>query len=126
MRERLQEIKSDYNKNFHSYECLTTIENMNWLIETIENQQAEIETLSMAHDNLHRGIEKDKHSLIKSNIALNRQVQELKEENERYIEVIESIEETANDYRNGNLLDIQDSFFVDEIIAISNLEGEEQ
>ena len=47
------------------------------------------------------------------------------DQNKRYREVIEDIKETADDYRAGHLLDIQDSFFVDEIIAIiNNLEGD--
>lgn len=52
-------------------------------------------------------------------------VAEILEQNKRYREVIEKIKKTSDDYRAGHLLDIQDSFFVDEIIAIiNNLEGE--
>lgn len=48
-----------------------------FLLNHIKNQQAEIDTLSMAHDEMHRLIDRDKHFLIKSNINLNRKVQEL-------------------------------------------------
>src|SRR5690625_357913 len=56
----------------------------------IEEQQAEMDALSMSHDNLQRELSdikrlmgKDKHALIKSNIALNERVQELEKENKR-------------------------------------------
>lgn len=45
--------------------------------EQIEDQQAELDTLSMAHDEVHRLLPLDKHTLIKSVIELNRQVREL-------------------------------------------------
>lgn len=53
---------------------------IDWMVETIEKQQDEIDTLSMAHDNMHRLLDKDKHALIKSNISLNKRVKELEEE----------------------------------------------
>lgn len=46
--------------------------------------------------------------------------------NKRYRETVKNIKKTAEDYRDGHLLDIQDTFFVDEIIAIiNNLEESE-
>src|SRR5690625_59434 len=63
-------------------------EDMSWLVKTIENQQAESDTLSMAHDNMARELslfkEKDKHELIKSNIALNRKVKELETKRDEF------------------------------------------
>jgi len=73
------------------------------LIVENERLKAEIETLSMAHDDMHRLLPKDKHALIKSNIALNRKVQELEmriaddkhyvaeimEQNKRYCKTLE-------------------------------------
>jgi|SRR5690625_5377 len=50
----------------------------------------------------------------------------LVEENKRYRETFNQIKKTSNDFREGHFLDIQDSFFVDEIIAIlEKLEVEE-
>ena len=64
--------------------------------------QSEYETLMMAHDNLQRELSdvkrlmgKAKHELIKANIALNKRVQELEEENKRQREALEEIEEHA-------------------------------
>jgi len=45
-------------------------------------------------------------------------IHELENQNKRYHEVIEQIKKTSNDFKQGHFLDIQDSFFVDEIIAI--------
>lgn len=42
----------------------------------------------------------------------------LQEENKRLREVIGNIKKASRDFREGHLLDIQDSYFVDEIIAI--------
>src|SRR5690625_3492395 len=83
--ERLEKTKKILNhlKGYDIYEGNDDIEVLEWLIETIEKQQAEIDTLSMAHDEMHRLVKKDKHALIKSNIALNKRVQELEEANER-------------------------------------------
>ena len=54
-------------------------------------KQSEFETLMMAHDNLQRELVeikrlmgKDKHALIKSNISLNKKVQELEGESSKY------------------------------------------
>src|SRR5690625_5095599 len=80
-------------------------EDMSWLVKTIENHQAEIDTLSMAHDNMARELslfkEKDKHELIKANIALNKRVEELEEklyQDERQ-KVIEGLYEENKHYR---------------------------
>src|SRR5690625_1012232 len=81
-KERLEEIKEEYNFSVEqSLANRIPDSDIEWLIETIEEQQATIDTLSMAHDNMARELslfkEKDKHELIKSNIALNKRVQEL-------------------------------------------------
>src|SRR5699024_886686 len=47
--------------------------------ERVQDQQATIESLSMAHDAIHRVIPKDKHTLIKNIIGLNKRVQELED-----------------------------------------------
>src|SRR5690625_1498855 len=138
MNERLKEIESNHDMQIEEMKKTGFVmysihpHDTEWLIDTIKEQQAEIDSLSMAHDDMHRLLPKDKHFLIKSNINLNRKVQELSrviscvasreveivEQNELYREVIEEIKKTSDDYRAGHFLDIQDSFFVDEIIAI--------
>src|SRR5690625_2489245 len=85
-KERLEEIKEEYNFSVEqSLANRIPDSDIEWLIKTIEEQQATIDTLSMAHDNMARELslfkEKDKHELIKANIALNRRVQELEDVN---------------------------------------------
>jgi|SRR5699024_2188797 len=52
---------------------------LGYMINTIGDQQATIDSLSMAHDAIHREIPKDKHTLIKNIIGLNKRVQELED-----------------------------------------------
>lgn len=94
--------------------------------EEWDKLQSTIDDLSMAHDNLQREladikqhIGKDKHVLIKRNIALNKRVQELEdtiyrderqavleglyEQNKRYRERIEYMLEEAKDHKRKGL-----------------------
>lgn len=50
-----------------------------YLLKCIDDQQATIDSLSMAHDAIHRELPKDKHTLIKNIIGLNKRVRELEE-----------------------------------------------
>src|SRR5690625_1849499 len=81
-------------------------EDMSWLVKTIENHQAEIDTLSMAHDNMARELslfkEKDKHELIKANIALNKRVRELEEERDEWKNTAQSYYMTNQELREQN------------------------
>src|SRR5699024_1277771 len=52
---------------------------LRYMIDTITDQQATIDSLSMAHDAIYREMPKDKHTLIKNIIGLNKRVQELEE-----------------------------------------------
>src|SRR5690625_4322537 len=68
-----------------------------------------IDDLSMAHDNLHREladikrlIGKDKHALIKANIALNKRVQELEEERDEWKNTAQSYYMTNQELREQN------------------------
>ena len=82
--EQLEKAKKILNhlKGYDIYEGNDDIEVLEWLIETIEKQQAEIDSLSMAHDELHRGLQKDKHTLIKECIAKEK-------ENKRLLELLQ-------------------------------------
>src|SRR5690625_629956 len=150
-KERLEEIKEEYNFSVEqSLANRIPDSDIEWLIETVEEQQATIETLSMAHDNMARELslfkEKDKHELIKSNIALNKKVQELEnhidhlydnnvhlkgdyrlqEQNKRYRAALEEII-TLEEYNNMPNFWHDEGDFYDylENLARKALEGEE-
>lgn len=108
-------------------------------MERATNAILEVETLMTAHDNLQRELSdikrlmgKDKHALIKSNIALNKKVQELEEDYE-YLSHHYGIETEQNKrYREGierlirNLEGRVDYILFDEIKDfVEALEGEE-
>lgn len=68
-----------------------------------------IDDLSMAHDNLQRELSdikrlmgKDKHELIKANIALNKQVQELERERDEWRDTSQSYYMTNQELRGQN------------------------
>lgn len=63
-------------------EIIRVISDYKALSNRVQDQQAEIDSLSMAHDAIHREMPKDKHSLIKNIIRLNKRVQELEKDNE--------------------------------------------
>src|SRR5690625_1273799 len=106
MKDRLDELFYNVSRSLYDDEhVLLKEKDFDWLIETVEEQQATIETLSMAHDNMARELslvkEKDKHELIKANIALNKRVEELEEklyQDERQ-KVIEGLYEENKHYR---------------------------
>lgn len=88
--------------------------------------QSEFESLMMAHDNLQRELSdikrlmsKDKHALIKSNISLNKKVQELKVHKEIYYKALEKIGDPKNGW---NPLAIEARIAIEKV---GNLEGEE-
>lgn len=70
--------------------------------EQIEDQQAELDTLSMAHDEVHRLLPLDKHTLIKNIIALNKRVQELEELVEDYKTVNKELHQRGRKVRKQN------------------------
>src|SRR5699024_4209788 len=76
---------------------LSTQGHLGYMINTIEDQQATIDSLSMAHDAIHREMPKDKHTLIKNIIGLNKRVQEL----ERELKVSQSIHADDRKLLNG-------------------------
>lgn len=87
-KERLEEITqmvnsfddSSFSATLYGYEMdsKALISDFVYLLNHIKKQQAEIDTLSMAHDEMHRLIEKDKHTLIKNLIARNREIENSK------------------------------------------------
>src|SRR5690625_3814398 len=88
-----------------------TIDNLKYMIEQAERVQELVKAHELK-DLEHQGIV--------------RQIKEKDEQNMRYREAIARIKQTSKECRGGHLLDIQDNFFVDEIISIINkLEDEE-
>lgn len=90
-KERLEEIIYNIGRSLNDNENVLIKESdIKWLIDTIENQQSEIDTLSMAHDAMHRklstykeSLPRDKHTLIKTIHSLNKRVQELEDTNNK-------------------------------------------
>jgi len=81
--------------------------------EEVKSQQAEIDSLSMAHDNMARELslfkEKDKHELIKNLIARNREVSKLRDVIRQNSERVQELEDKLtrirfvnNDYDKQN------------------------
>src|SRR5690606_3729761 len=101
----------------------------NWLIEQaerveeLEKERSEWKGKYSILKNKYRALQRKMKNKWRYNRALENEsrtneivLEEFREENKRYREVIEDIKKTSDDYRAGHLLDIQDSFFVDEII----------
>lgn len=115
-KERLEEIKNGTYLYYRKHKELR--EDMDWLIEQAERVQELEEKLRVCNRNYKDEFDKVNFLFEKNN--------KRKEIIKSYREAISSIKQTSKDFREGHLLDIQDSFFVDEIIAIINkLEVEE-
>lgn len=94
-KKQLEKIR---NKKFKDY----TLEDYMFLheqAERVQDQQATIDSLSMAHDAIHREIPKDKHTLIKNIIGLNKRVQELEQWAFETKPYIKSLEQQNKRYR---------------------------
>jgi|SRR5690625_1009271 len=124
MKDRLDELFYNVGRSLYDDEhVLIKEKDFDWLIEMIEEQAATIETLSMAHDDMARELslfkEKDKQQLIKSNIKLNKRVQELEVHKEIYYKTLEKI---ADEKHGWNPLSIEARIAIEKV---GNLEGEE-
>jgi|SRR5690625_3761217 len=103
-KKRLEEIKKrkriGYNYNPTSVEVQQLDIDFNWLVSEVIEQAERVQELENKIDRI-RFVNNDFYK-----------------QNKRYREIFNQIKKTSNDFREGHLLDIQDSFFVDEIIAI--------